>query len=146
MTRINWDRKCSKPQSWIYKIDRKFGPPPPPRPPNQRWEKGAFWLSRGFILDLGGWGFTVLFYYVQECRWEKRQVNNVMKQIVLRIIPSRLRHVAVIAIFLGDGKPRKSLKKWIRTVSNFIDLIQFHFLSNIGEIFWGWIQKDRIYV
>ena len=44
------------------------------------------WLSRGFILDLGGWGFAVLFYYVQECSWEKRQIINVIKQIILRII------------------------------------------------------------
>ena len=57
-----------------------------PPPLNNGWENGAFWLSRGFILDLGGWGFAVLFYYVQECRWEKRQVNNVIKQIILRII------------------------------------------------------------
>ena len=57
-----------------------------------------------------------------------------------------LRQVAMIAIFLDDNKPKISLKKWIRTVSNFIDLIQFPFLSNIGEIFWGWIQEDRIYV
>ena len=57
-----------------------------------------------------------------------------------------LRDVAMIEIFLDENKAKISLKKWIRTVSNFIDLIQFHFLSNIVEIFWGWIQKDHIYV
>ena len=41
--------------------------PPPPPPPNQRWENGAFWLLRDFILDLGGWGFAVPFYCVQDC-------------------------------------------------------------------------------
>ena len=25
-----------------------------PLPPNQGWEYGAFWLSHGFIIDLGG--------------------------------------------------------------------------------------------
>ena len=28
----------------------------PPSPPNQGWENDAFWLLRGFILDLGGGG------------------------------------------------------------------------------------------
>ena len=36
------------------------------------------------------------------------------------------RHVAMVAKFLEDNKPKTSLKKWIRTVSNFNDLIQFH--------------------
>ena len=39
----------------------------PPSPPNQGWENGAFWLLRDFILDLGGWGFAVPFYFVQDC-------------------------------------------------------------------------------
>ena len=38
-----------------------------------------------------------------------------------------LHHVAIVANFSDDNKPKASLKKWIRTVSNFIDLIQFHF-------------------
>ena len=54
-----------------------------------------------------------------------------------------LRHVAMVATFLDDNKPKTSLKKWNRTVSKFIDLIYFHFnLSNVGEIFWSWIQED----
>ena len=56
-----------------------------------------------------------------------------------------LRHVAMVATFLDDNKPKTSLKKWNGTVSNFIDLIYFHFnLSNIGEIFWSWIREDSI--
>jgi len=52
-----------------------------------------------------------------------------------------LRHVAMVAKFLDDNKP----KKWIRTPSNFIGLIHFHFyLANVGEIFLGWIWKDII--
>ena len=34
-------------------------------------------------------------------------------------------HVAMVAHFLDDNKTKKSLKKLIRTVSYFIDLIQF---------------------
>ena len=37
-----------------------------------------------------------------------------------------LRHVAMVAKFLEDNKTKTPLKKWIRTVSKFIDLIQFH--------------------
>ena len=44
-----------------------------PPPPNQRWENGAFWLLRGFIVDLGegggGWRFAVPFHFVQDCRY-----------------------------------------------------------------------------
>ena len=50
-----------------------------------------------------------------------------------------LRHVAIIAKFLDANKPKTSFKKWIRTVSNFIDLIQFLFYlsNNVGEILGG---------
>ena len=39
-----------------------------------------------------------------------------------------LRHVAMAAKFLDHNKPKTSLKKWIRTASNFIDRIQFHLI------------------
>ena len=39
-----------------------------------------------------------------------------------------LRHVVMVAKFFDDNKPKTSLKKWIRTASNFIDLIQFHLI------------------
>ena len=56
-----------------------------------------------------------------------------------------LRHVAMVAKFLNDNKPKTSLKKRIRTVSNFIGLIQFHLIcQNVCKIFWGWIPKDSI--
>ena len=54
-----------------------------------------------------------------------------------------LRHVTMVAKFLDDNKPKTSLKKWNRTVSDFIDLS--FILSNVGEIFWGWIQKALTY-
>ena len=42
-----------------------------------------------------------------------------------------LRHVAMVAKFLDDNKTKTPLKKWIRTVSKFIDLIQFHLICKI---------------
>ena len=42
-----------------------------------------------------------------------------------------LRHVAMIAKFLDDNKPKTSLKKSIRTVSNFINLTRFHLIRKI---------------
>ena len=39
-----------------------------------------------------------------------------------------LRHVAMVAKFLDDNKRKTSYKKLIRTVSNFIDLTEFHFI------------------
>ena len=57
-----------------------------------------------------------------------------------------LRHVAMVANFLNDNKLKTSLKKWIRSVSNFIDLIQFHLICQILATFSGqwWIRKDLI--
>ena len=37
---------------------------------NQTGENGAFWRLRGFILDLGGWGFAVPFDSVQNCSFK----------------------------------------------------------------------------
>ena len=37
----------------------------------------------------------------------------------------------MVAQFLDDNKAKTSLKKWIRTVLNFIDLIQFHLIYKI---------------
>ena len=42
-----------------------------------------------------------------------------------------LRHVAMIAKFLEDNKTKTPLKKWIRIVSKFIDLIHFHLICKI---------------
>jgi len=42
-----------------------------------------------------------------------------------------LRYVAMLAKFLDDNKPIKSLKKSIRNFSNFTDLIQFHLIWQI---------------
>ena len=31
---------------------------------NQGWENGAFWIFRGFVLDLGGMGVNYLFHFI----------------------------------------------------------------------------------
>ena len=48
------------------KIDVRFIPPSAPSQ-NQGRENGMFWLLHSFILDLGGWGFAVPLYSVQDC-------------------------------------------------------------------------------
>ena len=47
-----------------------------------------------------------------------------------RIIFRRRESVAMVAKFLNDNKPKTS-QKWIRTVSNFVDLIQFQFICSL---------------
>ena len=42
-----------------------------------------------------------------------------------------LLHIATVAKFLDDNKPKTSLKKWIPTVSNFIDVIWTHLICQI---------------
>ena len=39
-----------------------------------------------------------------------------------------LRHIVMVTKFLDDNKPKTSLKKWICTISNFMDIILFHFI------------------
>ena len=54
-----------------------------------------------------------------------------------------LRHVAMVAKFLDDNKPKTSLKKWIHAVTNFIDLIQFHLICQMLAKFSG-VKSERI--
>ena len=82
MTRINWDRKCSKPQSWIYKIDIKFWPPLPPPSPNQGWENARF----GFHPWLEGMGVCCSIVFCPRMQVGKRQVTNVMKEIIVDLV------------------------------------------------------------
>ena len=46
-------------------------------------------------------------------------------------------HVAMVAHFLDDNKTKTSLKTLIRTVSYFIDLIQFHLICQMLAKFSG---------
>ena len=54
-----------------------------------------------------------------------------------------LSHVVMVAKFLDDNKPRKSLKKYMRTVSNFIDLIQFHLICQMLAKCSGYFESER---
>ena len=49
----------------------------------------------------------------------------------------------MVAKFLDDNKPRKSLKKYMRTVSNFIDLIQFHLICQMLAKCSGYFESER---
>ena len=48
----------------------------------------------------------------------------------------------MVAKFLDDNKPKISLKKWICTVSNFIDLICFHLICQMLAKFSG-VESER---
>ena len=54
-----------------------------------------------------------------------------------------LHHVVMVVKFLNDNKPKTSLKKWIHTVSNIIDFIQFHLICQILAKFLGLNPKGR---
>ena len=54
-----------------------------------------------------------------------------------------LSHFVMVAKLLDDNKPRKSLKKYMRTVSNFIDLIQFHLICQMLAKFSGYFESER---
>ena len=58
---------------------------------------------------------------VEKPKWRERK---------WRIIFRRRESVAMVAKFLNDNKPKTS-RKWIRTVSNFVDLIQFQFICSL---------------
>ena len=45
-----------------------------------------------------------------------------------------LRHVAMVAQFLEVNKPKTSPKKWIRTASNFIDLLNWQMLAKFSRV------------
>ena len=77
-------------------------------------------------------------------------VPEILSQIVFRtyIFPKivvgcscreekSFRQVAMVAKFLDDNKPKTSLIKRIRTVSNFDDLIQFHLICQMMAKFSG---------
>ena len=53
-----------------------------------------------------------------------------------------LRYVAMVAEFLDDNKLEMFLKKWICTISNFIDPIQFHLICQMLAKFSG-VESER---
>ena len=56
-----------------------------------------------------------------------------------------LRHIAMVAKFLDDNKPKASLKKRIHTVTNLIDLIRFHLFCQMLAKFQG-LNPKRPYL
>ena len=82
--------------------------------PNQGWESVAFWLSRGFVLDLRDGG--LLFYFILSNIAGRKTAGqycyeaNCFEDYTNREEKS-LRQVAKVAIFLDDKKPKISLKK-----------------------------------
>ena len=42
-----------------------------------------------------------------------------------------VRHVVMVAKFMDENKPKTSLMKCIHSVSNFIDLLQFHLICQM---------------
>ena len=75
------------------------------------------------------WSFCLLFK-THKTSWKSNRVEK------------SLCHVAMVAKFLDDNKPKISLKKWIRTVSNFDDLIQFHLICQMMAKFSG-VKSER---
>ena len=55
-----------------------------------------------------------------------------------------LRHVAMVAKLLDDNKLKTSLKEWIRTASNFIDLIQFHLIFQMLAKFYRVVFEKTV--
>ena len=54
-----------------------------------------------------------------------------------------LRHLVMVAKFLDENKAKTSLKKRIRTVSNVIDLIQFHLIcKNLAKL--SEVESERM--
>ena len=48
----------------------------------------------------------------------------------------------MVATFLDDNKPKTLLEKGIRSVANFIDLIQFHLICQMVAKF-SWFESER---
>ena len=53
-----------------------------------------------------------------------------------------LSHVATVAKFLDDNKPKISLKIWIRTVSDLVNLTQVHLICQVLAKFSG-VESER---
>ena len=51
----------------------------------------------------------------------------------------------MVAKFLDDNKIENSLKKWIRTFLNLIDLIQFHFICEMLAKFSGVESETSVF-
>ena len=73
---------------------------------------------------------TEWFQQQQESTNEIENMAEKPKWGKWRIIFRRRESVAMVAKFLNDNRPKTS-QKWIRTVPNFSDLIQFQFICSL---------------
>ena len=99
-----------------------------PRKSQNARKGGGCKFSIYFVL---GWSSLRRFGANFGARWEKKTKETLPLRLWNLSSPSNreeksLRHVATIAKFLEDNKTKTPLKKWIHTISKFIDLIQFH--------------------
>ena len=77
------------------------------------------------------------------CVEQKHFKTCLVFYVFVNRVEKRLRHVAVVAKFLNDNKLRTSLKKGIRTISNLIDVIEFH-LSCQMLVKFSEVESERI--
>ena len=93
----------------------------------------GLWDFLTLTLDTGHLGSALKGLY-HKC------LVNFVKNVIRE--EKSLRRVAMVAKFLNDNKPKTSLMKWILTVSNFIDLIQFHLICQMLARFSG-VKSER---
>ena len=87
-------------------------------------------LSKHLSAPRLGWSKRDFSYCVGSCEGSFNEKRSVREE-------KSLRHVVMVAKFLDDNKSKTSLKKWVQTVSNFIDLIQFLLICQMFAKFSG---------
>ena len=74
----------------------------------------------------------------------KMNFGKLFAQQVSNRAEKSLRHVAMVAKTLDDNKPKTSLKEWIRTLTNFIGLIQFHLIFQMLAKFYKVVSERTV--
>ena len=99
---------------------------PPPRPPPQikDGKMAPFCPSRGFILDLGGWGFAVPFYFVQDC--------SLLRRLSFSL---RTAHVFQVEATTGNTSAVRRLT-FFGSLINFLPLKRRGALIRVRELTW----------
>ena len=88
--------------------------------------------------------YTTLIIATIKNRFKEVEVLMTIERRSRYITLPCYRHVAMVAQFLVDKKLKTSLQKWICTVSNFTDLIQFHLICQMLAKFWGFDYKRTV--
>ena len=88
--------------------------------------------------------YTTLIIATIKNRFKEVEVLMTIERRSRYIILPCYRHVAIVAQFLVDNKLKTSLQKWICTVSNFTNLIQFHLICQMLAKFSGVEYKRTI--